>query len=522
MTIAATPQSQRADAAPDHEPPAVAFREGDNCWRIATAERMALIVDGADYFRALRAALIEAREAALMIGWDFDFQIEMLPGESDADGNAPDGLPNAVGAFLDALVERCPTLDIYLLKWSGGALLAPASIWPAVKLNLMGGDQIHMAFDGRHPIGACHHQKIVVIDDSLAFCGGIDVTAGRWDTPQHLPGDPRRKDNSGDDCPPWHDASALVSGPAATALGALARHRWERSRNTPLPEPITPRPGLWIDGVTPDFQNIPVAIARTEPPGRDTPIIAEVERLYLDGIRAARHLLYLESQYFSSDSIAEAIAARLREAGGPEVVIVNPLEAHNAVEDAAMHGRRCKLLAGLKAVDHQHRLRMLYPADAAGAPIYVHAKILIVDDTMLRVGSSNLDRRSMGFDTEADVAIIASTQAERAGVAAVRNRLLAEHLGTSPQAVAEAMDQTGSMIRTIDSLGQPQGRGLRELTPQPRAWWQNMLAESRVFDPRYRQSAQGRLGVSSRHAFIGLGILGVAGLIALRRRARRK
>ena len=139
------------------------FAPDRNCWQTARADRFALIVDGNDYFRALRHALSEAREMAVMIGWDFDFEIEMLPGESDADGNAPDGLPNAVGPFLEALVERRPNLDIYLLKWSGGALIAPGRLLPALRTWILSPDNIHLAFDGRHPIGACHHQKICLL-----------------------------------------------------------------------------------------------------------------------------------------------------------------------------------------------------------------------------------------------------------------------------------------------------------------------------------------------------------------------
>lgn len=101
-----------------------------NCWRVETASRFSLIVDGAAYFRALRESLIQAERLAIMVGWDFDFEIEMLPGESDAEGLAPDGLPNRVGPFFDALVDRRPGLDIYLLKWSGGALIAPGACCP--------------------------------------------------------------------------------------------------------------------------------------------------------------------------------------------------------------------------------------------------------------------------------------------------------------------------------------------------------------------------------------------------------
>ena len=98
---------------------------------------------------------------------------------------------------LEAIVDRTPDLDIYLLKWSGGALIAPGGAIPALMIKLMSPEQIHLAFDGRHPIGACHHQKIAVIDDSLAFCGGIDMTEGRWDTREHKDDDPRRTSASG-------------------------------------------------------------------------------------------------------------------------------------------------------------------------------------------------------------------------------------------------------------------------------------------------------------------------------------
>lgn len=314
----------------------LSFIEDRNCWRVASADSLALIVDGEDYFRALRHALLAARHLVVMIGWDFDFEIEMVPGESDADGNAPDGLPNAVGPFLDALVDRRPELDIYLLKWSGGALLAPGRVIPTLTIKLMAPEQIHLAFDGRHPIGACHHQKIVVVDDALAFCGGIDVTAGRWDTRAHRPGDLRRRLRSGEIAQAWHDAAAVLSGPAAAALGELARARWERANDALLPEavPVLAPRELWPKNVPIQFCDVPVAIARTHPPERDTPAVAEIEQLYLDAIAASRDCIYLESQYFAADSITRAIAARLVEPDGPEIVVINPEAAQVTVETA--------------------------------------------------------------------------------------------------------------------------------------------------------------------------------------------
>lgn len=140
----------------------LAFEPGRNCWRVANADRFSVIVDGQEYFRILRESLLNAERFVILVGWDFDFEIEMLPGESDNDGNAPDGFPNAIGPFLDALAERRDGLDIYLLKWSGGALIAPGRLMPALHIKLMSPEQLHLAFDGRHPIGASHHQKMMM------------------------------------------------------------------------------------------------------------------------------------------------------------------------------------------------------------------------------------------------------------------------------------------------------------------------------------------------------------------------
>ena len=501
----------------------LSFTPGRNCWRVAPAERLALIVDGQAYFRALRLALLSARHLIVMICWDFDFEIEMLPGESDDAGNAPDGLPNQVGPFLEALVERRPDLDIYLLKWSGGALIAPGRAIPALRIKLMSPDQIHLAFDGRHPIGACHHQKIVVVDDALAFCGGLDVTEGRWDTPEHRSGDPRRRLRSGEIAQPWHDAAAMMTGPAAAALGELARARWLRANDAPLPEPV-PEPAsadLWPEGVAVDFRDIPVAIARTEPPERDTPVVAEIEHLYLDAIAAARDCIYLESQYFASGSITRAIAARLAEPDGPEVVIVNPEGAQGALEDAAMHVTRSTFMLALQARDRFRRFRMVSPVNAAGEAIYVHAKVMIVDDLHLRVGSSNIDRRSMGFDTEADVAVSAREPADRARIRAIRANLLAEHLGVSLEEVEAAIADCGGLIAAIDRLNAQGPRRLEVLIPRDPGPLGRLLSRSRLFDPRYRRSARSRMGLTNRHLFLALGALGLAGVLLARPRRRR-
>ena len=94
--------------------------------------------------------------------------------------------------------------------------------------------RIHIRLDGHHPFGGSHHQKIVLIDERVAFCGGIDMTVGRWDTPEHRDLDSRRRGPDGSLHGPWHDATTALEGPAAVALGDLCRQRWREAGGKPL------------------------------------------------------------------------------------------------------------------------------------------------------------------------------------------------------------------------------------------------------------------------------------------------
>lgn len=503
------------------DPDGPLLEPGRNCWRVERADRLGLIVDGADYFAALRQALIAARRQVILIGWDFDFEIEMLPGEGDAEGLAPDGLPNRLGPFIEALAERTPELDLYLLKWNGAVLAAPGRVLPGLRLRLFAGEAIHFALDGHHPFGACHHQKIVVVDDALAFCGGIDVTERRWDTSDHAPGDPRRTLRDGTPAGPWHDATTALTGPVAAALGELARARWHRATDEALEAPALD-PGaaspdadaIWPDGVAVAAGDVPVAIARTYPPFAGEEMVNEIERLYLDAVRAARRTIYVESQYLTARSILDALEARLRAADGPEIVVVNPQSADSALEDAAMHSLRGRAVDRLRAADGEDRFRVLHPVNAAGEPIYVHAKVFITDDRLLHVGSSNIDDRSMGFDTECDVAVEGRDDATRGVIRAFHLRLLAEHLGSEPEAVAAAWEERGSMIAAIEALDVPEGRGLRSIVTLPETMAGRWLADNRLLDPRFEvgePTSTGR-GIRPRHLLLGGAILGGLGL----------
>ncbi len=494
------------------------FEPGQNCWRVAKADKLSLIVDAADYFSVLRKVFIASKRELLLVGWDFDFEIEMLPGESDSDGCAPDGLPNQLGAFLEAVVERTPELQVYLLKWNGAFLAAPGRVFPSWALSLFGSDRIHFALDSHHPFGACHHQKIVVADNTLAFCGGIDATEDRWDTSEHLPDDPRRVRKDGSPSDPWHDATSALSGPVAQALAELSRDRWLRATGETLESPTGPVTPIWPDGLTVDARDVDVAIARTEPPYDGATLVNEIERLFLASIAAATDAIYIESQYFAAETVCAALEERLLEQDGPDIVVINPLCAQSQFEDDAMHVLRGRMIERLKAADHQDRFRIYYPVTTAEDQIYVHAKIMIVDTGILHLGSGNINDRSMGFDTECNVAVAGAQDV----ISAFRSRLVSEHLGVSPKAFDTMLQDKKSLVAAIEALNAASGRGLRAIEPEPEGLWGKFLADTRMMDPRFRRGDAGSPGegVRPRHLAMiaGGALIGYLGWLAWRGR----
>ncbi|PVE54518.1 phospholipase [Arthrobacter sp. TPD3018] len=450
-----------------------------NVWRIERANRLSVIVDADRYFGVAREAFAAAQKRIMLVGWDFDARIPLVGDGVDVDG------PETVGDFLYWLVERNPELELYLLRWDIGALKSIFrgktlfTVWKWARHP-----RIHVKLDAHHPTGSSHHQKIVSIDDCLAFCGGIDMTAERWDTRAHRDDDPGRRLPGGGLYKPWHDATTAITGPAAAALAELCRNRW-RLATTHRLAPVEGAVSCWPESLAPTFEDVDVGIARSQPEMPGEAPVTEVEALFLDQIRAARRHIYCESQYFASRRIAEAIAARLDEEDGPEIVIVNPLTAQGWLEPIAMDTARARLVETLRRRDRHGRLRLYHPFTQGGTAIYCHAKITIIDDTQLRIGSANINNRSLRLDTECDVVVDAARHPGRgleATIADARADLMAEHLGVSPAKVAATIAETGSLIATIEQL-RGSGRSLRPYEVPDLDGVQEWLADNEVLDP---------------------------------------
>jgi phospholipase D1/2 len=463
---------------------------GTTCWRLERANRVALIVDAAAYYAAVKAAMLKARHSIILLGWDFDTRVELEKDPTDPT------VPNRLGEFLERLVADCPNLEIHVLKWDFSMIFAlEREIFPTALMDLMTDPRVSFRIDGEHPASACHHQKLVVIDDALAFCGGIDITANRWDTRGHIDYDTRRRRPNGDLYDPFHDMMMAVDGPAAVALGELARYRWRRGTGEPPIPPATGTSDPWPDQLTADFENVEVGIARTLPRHNEQAEAREVEALYIASIAAARHSIYIETQYFTAERVGQALLARLGDPNGPEIVVVTPVNCPGWLEEELMGRARRHLVNRLRKADTYGRFGIFGAVTATGVPITIHSKTMVVDDRLLRIGSSNLNNRSMGFDTECDLAIeavagAADEETRRAAITRYRDGLLGEHLGVPPDHVTAKLAETGSIIRTIEHFHEPSRRRLEPVKVNEVDGVDTFIAEIHLFDPESPVTAE--------------------------------
>lgn len=485
-----------ADSDPTAVPPrAVAsvptriVKPGVNCWRTAQSARASVLVDAAEYFLHLERALRRAERSILIVGWDFDGSIRL-----STEGNADSP---RLGDLLRSLVDARPQLEVRILVWSLAVVHAPG----ATKPLLFGSKwqthpRIRVKLDTKHPLYAAHHQKIVAVDDAIAFVGGMDLTTERWDTSSHAAGDGRRVTYAGKAYGPVHDVQMAVDGEAAVALAEVARERWQIATG----ETLAPRTGavdLWPLGLHPHFCDEAVAIARTSPSFGGRSERREGARLTRDAIDAAERSIYIEAQYLTARYVRAALARSLAKEAGPEVVVVLNRAIGGVLERLIMGKNGDRLMRQLARQDAHGRLRVYHPvtpcADGTERRVLIHAKVVIVDDDFLRVGSSNLNNRSVGLDTECDIAIESRRPESRAAITRLRNTLLGEHVDATAEQVAAAIVAEGSLIRAVDSLN-VKPRALRPYDAMDGVGPTHSIPGTWLLDPRAPIRLLGALG----------------------------
>jgi phosphatidylserine/phosphatidylglycerophosphate/cardiolipin synthase-like enzyme len=378
-----------------------------------------VLIDGANALPRMAEAIRGARRHVHVCAWHLQ----------------PDFRPTRDGGrawpVRELLAEAAERVPVRVLVWAGAPVpvFKPSrSAVEAAREQLVRGTRIDCRLDARGRAMHCHHEKIVIVDDELAFVGGIDLTAlagDRYDSCEHP-----LKAGIG-----WHDASSMLRGPLLRDVAAHFALRWEAIAGQALPLPEdAPRAG-----------DVTAQLVRTIPE-RAYPVLPHGEfstlEAYVRALRSARRLIYLENQFLWSPEITTILEEKLRDPPSDDfrVVVLLPQKANNGQDDT--RGMLGRLVA---ADDGAHRFLACTiqsrTAERSG-PLYVHAKIGIVDDEWLAVGSANLNEHSLFNDTEVDVV----TCDPRVALD-TRLRLWAEHL--------EVDDASGDPARLIDEQWRP-------------------------------------------------------------------
>jgi phosphatidylserine/phosphatidylglycerophosphate/cardiolipin synthase-like enzyme len=400
-----------------------ALRPGSGWW--ATGEppprkgnSVEVLIDGAEAMPRIVEEIRAARSHIHVTGWHVDPEFEIERG--------PERLQ-----LQDLLREAASRVKVRVLLWAGAPSPVGLTGRPAIRkiAERFEAAGVHVALDSRERPLHCHHEKVAAIDDRVAFVGGIDATdlkGDRYDSSAH----PLR-DGIG-----WHDATTLLRGPIVADVARHFRMRWHEVTDELLPEPGTPEEHGGIEAQL--VRTIPEHIYGAVPRG-DFRILEAYARAF----ESAQRLIYLENQYLWSPEIVEILSDKLRNPPHEDfrLVVILPSKPNTGYDDTIGE------LAVLDEADDAGRLLActLY-ARGPGAPerIYIHAKIGIVDDHWLTIGSANLNEHSLFNDSEVNVVTCDPELARK-----TRLRLWAEHLERNLDEVA------GEPAELIDNVWKP-------------------------------------------------------------------
>jgi phosphatidylserine/phosphatidylglycerophosphate/cardiolipin synthase-like enzyme len=379
--------------------------------------RIDVLIDGTEALPAIAAALRGARHSVHLTGWHVEPGFELLRGSDDGGGH---GL--SIGALLGELSER---IDVRMLVWAGAPVPAfhPTRKEVAELVErLTRQTHIRCEVDPREHPFHCHHEKTIVIDGELAFVGGIDLTdsAGdRFDSSDH----PARRRLG------WHDVATRLRGPIVADVDAHFKLRWREVTGETLPP--TPPPAPAGESTVQLVRTVAEDMYDGVPKG-DFRILES----YVRALRSARRLIHLENQFLWSPEIADVLADKLRNPPDDDfrIVIVLPSRANNGQDDTrGQLGLLAEADVEGGGPDRLLAATIQARSGTRGDRVYVHAKVGIVDDRWLTVGSANLNAHSLMNDTEVNVATDDHELARE-----TRIRLWAEHLELEEAEVAAA------------------------------------------------------------------------------------
>jgi phosphatidylserine/phosphatidylglycerophosphate/cardiolipin synthase-like enzyme len=444
----------------------VSFLDRKTTWRIHEPIESALFIDGRDYYRAFYAAASQAKKSILLLGWQFDSDVQLLRGEDLPTGLSPRDVE--LLALLDRLCRERSALQIRVLAWDHSVFFAlERELLQKVYFDAITCDRFDFKWDNTVPLGGSHHQKVAIIDGQVAFFGSQDLCQSRWDDSSHRLNNVERT-SRGIVHQPYHEVQVAVTGEAARSLLDLFVWRWRGATGEKLDPAALGAPA---DNVF-DIRSLPatlrmpptrIGLARTIPEVIGRTRVAEVSDLFVRAVERAERLIYIESQYLTSCALRDALVARMQDRGRPhlDVVVVLPHKPEKFKEEMTIGVPQALLLQTLDAIarENGHCLgiyNVVAGARRDGQPlfVYIHSKLMIVDDRILVVGSANLTNRSMVIDSE-----IVGVYEARPGEHALRNairrariRLMLEHVGESAR--ARPMLRSQGLVGRLDRLAE--------------------------------------------------------------------
>jgi len=382
-------------------------------WKPGLAASWEELWDASQYFDRAAELLEDARSWVLIVGWQLDSRLLMLrPARPGRLAGRLLGLESPEWETLrDKVLRLCeerPSLRFYLLLWGHPSVYVPQREWLQTRVWEELHPQVHLVFDNRHPFGASHHEKFVEVDGRVLLTGSVDLCADRWDSTAHLAHDPRRSlSRRQEDYGPYHELAVQVTGPICRLVHHHLRRRWRRLSSIPFPEWSGPPFGSDLRHES-SSGGRRVWISRTsstiDAGEAHHPITREVEFLFRELISKAKHDIWLEGQYFWSRHVHEHLIARIRSATDKlRITIIIADLSHLKFLPARMAWYQAHLLANLERAASSKPdlvdLRVFRPS-TDGRPIYVHSKLVLIDDRWLSIGSANFSGRALRMDSE--------------------------------------------------------------------------------------------------------------------------
>lgn len=413
-----------------------------------------LLVDGEQTWGRVFQDLSTAQDHVQVSTWMLRADIEMVRPEALGTSAPEERSQYRFGKLVERLADKgvhvrlliwgmtyTPLLNKWLRRW----------FWTAPK-NIELLEQDHPMLIGSH------HQKTFTIDSRVGYCGGMNVKENDWDTIQHIVYDPRRNPHKTKGAfrkavaakkertkfKPRHDLTMRIEGPAVHDLETNFQQRWNQSlgaRQASYLSRLIDTIRVWMGNQEQTVMAPPeqlqdemgdrwVQIVRTMPGGEEGILDA-----YRRAIANARRYIYIENQYFRSPIIGEAIAKAIQKNPHLRVAVVAwPIADGKASKDPSGYWT-AKTQDAIRAVRPEFRLTRLMIHDPHAAEIAerfvqvdVHAKVMIIDDVWVTIGSANINDRGFKYEGEINAVLLDKPQCKD-----LRLRLMAEHLEV-PQA----------------------------------------------------------------------------------------